>query len=316
MTHGFVGSGRVLITGASGFVGSGVLRYMLEHTEFDFTCLCSWRHHGSPLRVPKDRRVKVVTHDLTAPIPDIGGFEYILHLAAESHVDRSIAEPVAFVENNVASTLQVLQYARKYAEPLQAMVLFSTDEVFGDYSGERLAPSNPYAASKAACEMLGQAWWRTYDVPVVLTRSNNIVGPGQDAEKYVPKLVQAISRGLLVRVHVTDHGPGVRFYNPLENVADGLMAILGVPPARFDPEWHYRLDEYDLGGGEARDNLAMAQAVAEILGRPLRYELVDAKSVRPGYDESYRRADDDLAPPGWKPVISLDESLRRWIGAA
>ena len=100
---------KVLLTGASGFIGAQVLDYSLQHTDWTFTCLSSWRHKGNPQRMApflKDNadRITVITHDLTGPIPDIGDFDYILNLASESHVDRSIADPVAFIENNVSST--------------------------------------------------------------------------------------------------------------------------------------------------------------------------------------------------------------------
>src|SRR3990167_10579027 len=120
------GMNKVLLTGGDGFIGSNVLRYLLDNTDWDFTLLCSFRHQGSPLNVPHNERVTVITMDLRGTIPDIGDFDYILHLASESHVDRSTQDPVNFIENNVSITLQILDYARKY--PPEKFVLFSTDE--------------------------------------------------------------------------------------------------------------------------------------------------------------------------------------------
>jgi dTDP-glucose 4,6-dehydratase len=305
---------RVLLTGASGFVGSGVLDYMLSHTDWNFTCLCSWTHHGHPLRVPRDDRVEVVTHDLVGPIPDIGDYDYILHLAAESHVDRSIAEPVAFIENNVSSTLQVLEYARR-CPSLRTVLLFSSDEVYGaaDHAEwDVLLPSNPYAASKAAAEMIGLAYWRTYGLPLVITNSNNIVGPGQDSEKFLPKLIRLIAAGEEVQIHVTPEGPGRRHYNPVLNVADALLFILARTPTRYEPGLD-RPDRYNLAGGEEVDNLRLAEAVAAMLGSQLRYRLVDAEGVRPGYDTFYPKTDGRLTELGWTPVVTLTEGLRQWI---
>jgi dTDP-glucose 4,6-dehydratase len=121
---------RVLMTGADGFIGSNVLQWMLNNTDWEFTCICSFRHKGNPLNIPMSERVTVITADLRGVIPDIGDFDYIIHLASESHVDRSQDDPVNFIENNVSSTLQVLEYARKH-KPERFIMYLSTDEVYG-----------------------------------------------------------------------------------------------------------------------------------------------------------------------------------------
>jgi dTDP-glucose 4,6-dehydratase len=302
---------RCLITGASGFIGSNVLRYALEHTDWDFTCPCSWRHKGNPLNVPRDRRAEVETMDLTGPIPDLGYFDYILNLGSESHVDRSIAHPVSFIENNVSSVLQVLEYARKY--PPKVFLHFSTDEVYGaaeHAEWDVLLPSNPYAASKAAQEMIALAYWRTYNVPLVITNSNNIVGPNQDPEKFVPKIAALIRRNETVTIHVTPEGPGRRHYNPVDNVSDALLFILEQEPARYPDS--SRPDRYNLAGGKELDNLEMATLVAEVMDLPLTYVTIPAEDVRPGYDLFYPKTDGRLTEMGWRPVVDLREGLA-WL---
>ena len=194
---------RVLITGADGFIGSGILEYLLEHTAWHFVALCSWRHHGSPLNITPNSRVDVLTHDLTGPLPEIGEFDYILNLASESHVDRALADPIPFIENNVSLMLQMLEYARKHKP--QAFIQFSTDEVYGDWEHKEwdlLLPSGPYGSSKAAQEVICIGHWRAYDLPIVITNSNNIVGPRQNPEKFVPKIIQLIKAGQEVQVHL------------------------------------------------------------------------------------------------------------------
>lgn len=301
---------KVLLTGASGFIGSGVLEYLMTRTDWEFTCLCSWKHHGSPLNIKPDRRIEVITHDLTGPIPDLGGFDYILNFASESHVDRSISDPVPFIENNVSSVLQLLEYARKHRPDV--FLHFSTDEVYGTVGTHEewdvLLPGNPYAASKAAQEMITMAYWRSFDVPIVITNSNNIVGKHQHVEKYVPKLIDLISRDQTVTVHTSNGKPGVRYYNSIHNVADAILFILKQPLYLYgnDP----RLGRYNLPGGEPLDNLQMAERIARLLGKKLHVEFVDAETIRPGYDDFYPETRGTLLELGWEPPFTLEDELR------
>lgn len=303
-------SKRVLITGADGFIGSNVLEYLLHNTEWSFVCLCSWRHHGNPLNIKPNDRVEVISHDLIGSLPELGDFDYILNLASESHVDRSIVDPVNFIENNVSSTLQVLEYARKHVP--EVFVQFSTDEVYGANEHEEwdtLLPANPYAASKAAQEMIAISYWRTYKLPIVITNSNNIVGKNQHPEKFVPKIVDLISRGKTVQIHTSNGVPGRRHWNPVKNVADALLFILGRPAAYYG-NGYTKPDRYSLTGGVDLSNLEMAQLVAELVGKDLYTEHVNAQNVRPGYDEFYPKTEGTLTELGWEPSFTLEETLK------
>jgi dTDP-glucose 4,6-dehydratase len=293
---------RVLISGASGFVGHHVLGHLLEHTDSEIVCVCSWRHKGKPARIgdlpayhTHSERVEVVTHDLTAPLPELGTFETILHLASESHVDRSIKDPAPFVLNNVASTLSVLEYARTY--PPHLFLLFSTDEVWGD-RGE--GPSNPYSASKAAQENIALSYQRTYGLPLTITNSNNIIGSGQDQEKFVPKILRLIQAGEEVTIHAHHGEIGSRIWNPVANVCDALGFIM-------DRDLH---GQFALSGGEELSNLEMAQRIADVLGKPLRYRVVEVEGIRPGYDRSYEMVGQRLEKYGWSPPAGLDAALK------
>jgi dTDP-D-glucose 4,6-dehydratase len=303
---------RVLMTGASGFIGSSVLAHLLERREWEIVCVSSWRHKGSSQRLTLHPRMQVVTHDLVGPIPDLGRFDFILNLASESHVDRSIAQPVAFIENNVSSTLQVLEYARRY--PPELLIQFSTDEVYGATNHAEwdvLLPSNPYAASKAAQEMIAIAYWSTFGVPVVITNSNNVVGPGQDPEKFIPKVIGLVGRGEPVPIHMIGGRPGRRHYNSVRNVADALLFILDhirQPEPRGD-----RPPRFSIPGGAELDNREMAIAIAHLMERPLSVVEIDAEAIRPGYDEFYGPAEGLLSQLGWYPPYTLKDELRRII---
>lgn len=310
---------RVLLTGASGFIGSNVLKYMLEHTDWDFVCPISFRHAGKGKNLPLNSRVTVGYHDLRGEMPDVGPIDVILHLASESHVDRSIAEPVHFIENNVGSTLQVLEYARR-VKP-QVMLLFSTDEVYGPNQHKDwdvLLPSNPYAASKAAQEMIAISYWRTYDVPVIITNSNNIVGLNQDPEKFVPKVIGKIRANEPVTVHVTAAGAGRRHYNPVQNVADALIFIVDkhTTPHRWSPMDSDRPLRYELPGGEDLDNFQMVHLIGKLMNTFPETVMEAAGDTRPGYDQFYAPTQGQLLLKlGWKPVISLEECLKEVIDA-
>ena len=301
---------RILITGVTGFVGNNVLFYLLEKTDWEFTVLCSWKHKGSPALLKPNPRVEVITHDITQPIPEIGNFDYILNFASESHVDRSIADPVNFIENNVSSVLQMLEYARQHKP--EKFIHFSTDEVYGPYEHKEwdvLMPTNPYSASKAAQEMICIAYWNTYKLPIVITNSNNIIGPNQNKEKYVPKIIEMIKTNQEITIHHRNNEFPRRFYNPVDNIADALLFILNQPyPTNLTKPVRYA-----ISGGEELNTLEIAQLIAKLIGKPLKYKLVDVDTVRPGNDQFYPATEGLLTEIGWKPVVTLEEGLKKII---
>lgn len=232
-------SKRVLLTGAGGFVGCHILRHLLTNTDWELVCPVTFRHHGNSDRIASaiegrpewHQRVQVVMCDLTAPISAttasrFGPIDYILNVASESHVDRSITEPVPFIRNNVDLILSLLEYAR-IIQPA-VFLQMSTDEVYGpapaDYAHrewDTIAPSNPYSASKAAQEAIAFSYWRTFGVPVVITNTMNIIGEMQSSEKFLPKTMRAVAAGEPATVHVSPEGqPGSRFYLHARNLAD------------------------------------------------------------------------------------------------
>lgn len=239
---------KIILTGASGFVGAHVLRHLLTETDWAIVCPITFRHKGLPARISSsvcDRpgwadRVDVVHWDLTSPA-DPFAMEYlrdadvIMNVASESHVDRSIEHPGPFIRNNVDLMLNVLDLARVIRPKL--FLQMSTDEVYGPAYGdhrhrewEPVVPSNPYSASKAAQEALAVSYWRTYGVPVVITNTMNIIGEMQDPEKFLPRIIRTL-RGRpgdpdRIPVHVGPDGvSGSRFYLHARNLADAWLFL-------------------------------------------------------------------------------------------
>lgn len=317
---------QVLLTGAAGFVGHHMLARILADTDWHVICPVSYRHHGDGARIndvlaahlDQRHRVEVFPHDLALPITaamreDIGPVDYILNIASESHVDRAITNPGPFVRNNVEVMLNTLEFAR-HVKP-RVVLHMGTDEEYGPAPGgyahtewDTVLPSNPYSASKAAQSALATAWWRTYQVPVLLTRTMNLISPGQDAEKFVPMVIRKILSGDTVQIHSSPDGePGSRHWIDAREFAGAWLHLLDRAPVQMYPE-HDRPSMYHVVG-EERSNLEIAQAIARILGQPLKYDLVSFHESRPGHDLRYALDGSKLADLGWRPRRPLEETL-------
>jgi len=326
---------RVLLTGAAGFVGSHVLRALLTQTDWDIVAPVTWRHHGNPDRITSatdgvpdwPARLTIDRVDLAAPIPATaidrwGQIDYVLNVASESHVDRSITDPVPFIANNTALMVNVLEYARTVRP--QAVLHMSTDEVYGPAPAghahaewETIAPSNPYSASKAAQEAVAFSYWRTYGVPVVITNTMNIIGEMQDREKMVPKTLRSLLRREPVTVHTAPDGtPGSRFYLHARNLADAwLWLIANTEPSAYS-DGATRPDRWNIVGEREIDNVSLVYLIADAAGIPaddVCIRRVDFHSSRPGHDLRYALDGSRLAAAGWKPPVPLDESVARTV---
>lgn len=323
---------RILLTGAGGFIGSHALSYLLTQTEHEVVCIDSFRHKGKTDRIRAvlddvdEFRVKVFTHDLTAPISPqledyIGEIDQIWNFASNSAVEYSISDPVDVVENNVKLILVMLEYARS-AKP-DFFFQVSTDEVYGPAplgvnhkEWEIILPSNPYSASKAAQEAIAISYWRTYGVPVVLTNTMNNIGEMQDREKFVPMLISNIYNGLPSTIHGKTGNDGSRFYLHAREHASALNFIANntIPTGYRDSAGNIiRPDRYNVVGSVEMSNLELAKLIAEIMGKELKYELVDFHSTRPGHDRRYALDGTKLAKLGWFLESDFEESLERTI---
>jgi dTDP-glucose 4,6-dehydratase len=315
---------RVLITGGAGFIGHHFCEHILRNTDWEIVSLDRLDTSGNlnrladlPVWQKERRRVSIVWHDLKAAIngqlsSQIGKVEYVLHLAAASHVDRSIEDPVSFVMDNVVGTANLLEWARRH-DRLQRFIYFSTDEVFGPAppgvfykEWDRYKSGNPYAATKAGAEELCLAYENTYKMPIMVSHCMNVIGERQAREKYVPSTIRKVLVGEQVLIHAdaTCKTPGSRFYIHARNVADATLFLLdnGKPG-----------DKYNIVGEREVNNLEMAHSIAAILGKPLDYKLISFHASRPGHDLRYALDGSKMAKMGWKPPKTFEESLEKTV---
>jgi dTDP-glucose 4,6-dehydratase len=318
---------KVLLTGISGFIGSHIAEHLSKNTDWDIVGIASFRHKGDSMRLESldPSRVTMFYHDLNGPISErlieaIGPIDYIISCGSESHVDRSITDPVPFVENNVNLILNLLEYSRR-VKP-EVFIQVSTDEVYGDApegvnykEWSTIRPSNPYSASKACQEAICYAYWRTYNVPLVIVNSMNNFGERQDSEKFMSKCIVKLAAGEKIEIHGDPRTGkiGSRFYLHARNFADAILFLLkNTAPALHGDDCD-RPNRYNIVGERELTNLEVAQMIAKIMNKPLDYEIVDFHSSRPGHDMRYALDGTKLANLGWEPPMTTEDSLKKYV---
>lgn len=323
---------RVLLTGVSGSIGVHVLAHIMHNTDWYVVGISTFRHKGNSDRINeviKDHpdwcsRFEIIMHDLIGPFSEItknkiGHIDYVINLASLSDVEASIHDPVTFIQNNVWSTLNMLEYARE-SKP-EAFIQFSTDEVYGpSEEGQRfeewspILPSNPYSASKASQEAIAISYWRTYDVPVIITNTVNNMGEMQQSSKYPVIVQKKVVNDEIVKIHGKEGEIGTRFYMHSRNAADALVFILkNLLPYKHQANQVDRPDRYNITSDVRLNNLELAEQIAEAMGKELKYEFVDHHSTRPGHDRAYGLSGEKLKNLGWKEPVPFEESLKNVI---
>ena len=323
---------RVLITGGAGFIAHHTIKYIIDNTDWEIVSLDRLDYSGNLNRIsdmmedmsPKDKkRLRIVHHDLRAEIndmlsADLGKFNFILHMAASSHVDRSITDPLTFVYDNVVATCNILNFARKNKN-LELFIYFSTDEVFGPAPNkinykerDRYNSTNPYSATKAGGEELAVAYENTYQLPVYITHTMNVFGERQHPEKFIPMCIRRIRDNEKVTIHSdkTKTVPGSRHYIHADDVASAVLFLLNYQ-GKFNPTWgNAKCPKFNIVGAEELDNLKLAKIIAAAQDKELKYEMVDFHSSRPGHDLRYALDGNKMKELGWAPDTTVVDRLR------
>nr|WP_314874753.1 dTDP-glucose 4,6-dehydratase [uncultured Pseudomonas sp.] len=326
---------RILVTGGAGFIGSALIRHLITHTEHDVLNLDKLTYAGnleSLQPIASNTRYEFVQADI-ADQPQVSAVlerfqpDAIMHLAAESHVDRSIDGPAAFIQTNIVGTYALLEATRAWWSQLPAAQReafrfhhISTDEVYGDLHGvddlftetTPYAPSSPYSASKAASDHLVRAWQRTYGLPVLLTNCSNNYGPYHFPEKLIPLVILNALAGKPLPVY--GNGQQVRDWLFVEDHARALLTVVSQGQVG---------ETYNIGGHNEQTNLDVVRAICALLdelapqhpaGVSQYADLITFVQDRPGHDLRYAidasKIEREL---GWVPAETFATGLRKTV---
>ena len=331
---------NILLTGACGFIGSHLARWILRNRDWRVTVLDRLDSAGTQSRIAElfrdyPERIALVHHDLRAAVSDAvsfeimtGGhkwplaqFDYVAHLAAGSHVNRSIVDPQGFLLDNVVGTGSLLDFLRLHAALTDGgkCLYFSTDEVFGPAPDgvafrpwDRHAPLNPYAASKSGGELLAVSYAETFAMPIAITHGTNFFGEAQDREKFIPIAIERLLAGQSVPVHVVGDRVCSRYYTHAENAASAVVAVLENGKVLDGSD---EAGRYNISGADELRNDDVVQRIASLLGVAADIEYVRNPPGRLRPDLRYCVTGDELAALGWHPGVSFDEGLRRTVAS-
>lgn len=321
---------KILVTGGAGFIGSAVVRRAIENRGYEIANVDALTYAANPDNLKSvENDAKYAFHHVDIRDADalteafkVADPDAVMHLAAESHVDRSIEGPVAFVETNVLGTANMLQAARTHWDSLTGerrenfrFHHISTDEVYGALGPTGLfteetkyAPNSPYAASKASSDMLVRAWGKTFGLPVVISNCSNNYGPFQFPEKLIPVVVLKALAGETIPVY--GDGQNVRDWLYVDDHAEALLTILE----------RGRLGEvYNVGGDAEVSNLDLVKRICGIIDQELgrsesSEKLIEFVKDRPGHDFRYAIDAEKIKNElGWEPSVTVDEGLAETV---
>jgi dTDP-glucose 4,6-dehydratase len=302
---------KLLVTGGSGFIGSNFIRYVLTtHPDDRVVNLDKLTYAGNPANLADlehDPRYAFVQGDVCDPkiVRDAcRGVDAIVNFAAESHVDRSLMEPDAFLKTDVFGVFTLLEAVRELKIP--RFLHISTDEVYGSVErgssreSDPVRPSNPYSASKAGGDLLALAYWHTHRVPVVITRSSNNFGPSQYPEKVIPLFV----------TNALDDKP-LPLYGDGRNVRDWLYVLDNCAGIDLVLRKGADGEVYNIGGGHEVENIVLTRQILQLTGKP--ETLIQPVKDRPGHDRRYSVDSKKVHQLGWTPRHRFGDALRATV---
>ena len=305
---------RILVTGGAGFIGSNFIHFLLgKRPDWQIINLDKLTYAGNLANlsdIVDDNRYQFVKGDICDDGDVAGvfrnGFDYVVNFAAESHVDRSLYEPSLFLRTNILGTQVLLENSLKSGVKRFAQI--STDEIYGSlgpvgYFAEDspMAPNSPYAASKASADLLCRSYYKTFNMPVVVTRAGNNYGPYQFPEKLIPFFLTRALKDEPLPLY--GDGLNVRDWLYVEDHCEGILTVL---------EKGRDGESYNIGGGNERTNLEITKKILEILGKS--ESLIEFVKDRPGHDRryalDYRKVKMEL---GWQPKKEFSQGLSETI---
>jgi len=308
---------KILVTGGCGFIGSNFIRYLLKtYPDYSVINVDKLTYAGN-LENLSDISSSPRYHFLRGDIAEASqmeelvskGVDAIVNFAAESHVDRSIEDPTAFMKTNVFGTFVLLETLRKVIPKQRILFLHvSTDEVYGSL-GESgvfteetpLAPNSPYAASKTAADMMVRAYYQTYGLPAVITRCSNNYGPYQFPEKLIPLMISNAMEDRQLPIY--GDGLNIRDWIYVEDHCRALDVVL---------HRGRKGEVYNIGGRSERTNLSVARAILDHLEKP--HSLLRFVADRPGHDRRYAMDFSKIERElGWRPLVTFEEGIRRTV---
>ena len=325
----------ILVTGGAGFIGSALVRHIMQNTEHSVINVDKLSYSGNlqsldSIKRNKDyifKQVDICDEKELNRIFEDNKPDVVIHLAAESHVDRSIDEPSDFIQTNIVGTFNLLEQSKNYWKSLKSekkekfrFLHVSTDEVYGDLEGTSdffleetpYDPSSPYSASKASSDHLVRAWYRTYGLPVLITNCSNNYGPYQFPEKLIPHVILNALEGKSLPIY----GDGKQIRDWLY-VEDHVLALMKVVEGGKIGE------TYNIGGNNEIQNINVVKEICNILDELISNklnginsfsELITYVEDRPGHDVRYAiNANKIKRDLGWKPKESFESGIRKTV---
>ena len=295
---------KILVTGGLGFIGSNFVRYNADKAEIVVVDALKYGSNENNLKDLDCKFVKgdICDYDLMAEL--VKDADAIVNFAAETHVDRSISNPYAFIESNVIGTYTLLEAMRK-GNPEARLVHIGTDEVYGDIEkgsfkeDDMLKPSSPYSASKASADMFVLAYARTYGLNAVITRCTNNYGPYQFPEKLIPKAILRAKMDMKIPIYGT--GKNVRDWIYVNDHCEAINLVL---------DKGKKGEIYNISSGEEKTNLEVVSEILRIMDKP---DLIEFVEDRPGHDVRYSLDSSKIRGLGWKPKHGFEDGLKETV---